>query len=102
MANRCSCRPDRSLRVLACARFSWSADATWRNGTRRGFMVRRRSTVRFRKGAPGYEIFSNMKRSTSSRRVAFAWQRQMEQVLVTKCFADQRVERFLLWEQVQG
>jgi hypothetical protein len=37
-------------------------------------MVRRRSTVRFRKGAPGCEHFSNMGPSTSFGRVAFEWQ----------------------------
>jgi hypothetical protein len=37
-------------------------------------MVRRRSTVRFRKGAPGYENFSNMEPSTFFERVSFEWQ----------------------------
>ena len=37
-------------------------------------MVRRRSTVRFRKGAPGYVHFSNMKPDTFLRRVSFEWQ----------------------------
>ena len=32
--------------------FGWSTGLTCGNGTLRGFMVRRRSTVRFRKGAP--------------------------------------------------
>jgi hypothetical protein len=37
-------------------------------------MVRRRSTVRFRKGAPGYGYFSNAEPSTFFGRVAFEWQ----------------------------
>jgi hypothetical protein len=85
-----------------CSCSAWSDRVTRNYGTARLFMVRRRSTIRFRKRAPGYEIFWNMKPSTSSRRAAFEWQRQMEQVLVTRCFADRRVERFLLWEQVPG
>jgi hypothetical protein len=40
-----------SARVRSC--FSWSTRPTCSDGTLRGFMVRRRSTVRFRKGAPG-------------------------------------------------
>jgi hypothetical protein len=37
-------------------------------------MVRRRSTVRFRKGAPAQAEFSNLEPSTSSLRVAIEWQ----------------------------
>ena len=38
-------------------------------------MVRRRSTVRFRKRAPTHEDFSNLEPGTSFWRVAFEWQR---------------------------
>ena len=51
-------------------------------------MVRRRSTVRFRKGAPGCERFSNMKPSTCFGRVAFECvKRPVARVLVTRRFA---------------
>jgi hypothetical protein len=45
--------------------------STWGCGTAERYMVRRRSTVRFRKGAPGYDAFSKAEPSTSFRRVAF-------------------------------
>ena len=48
--------------------------STWDCRTAQRYMVRRRSTVRFRKGAPRYERFSNVKPSTSFGRVAFEWQ----------------------------
>jgi hypothetical protein len=63
---------------LASARvgswFSWSAGTAWGNGTLRRFMVRRRSTVRFRKGAPAQAEVSNLEPSTSLLRVANEWQ----------------------------
>jgi hypothetical protein len=48
--------------------------STWDGITAERYMVRRRSTVRFRKGAPGCERFSNMEPSTSFGGVAFEWQ----------------------------
>jgi hypothetical protein len=38
----------------------WSGALTWGDGTVERSMVRRRSTVRFRKGAPAYERLSNI------------------------------------------
>jgi hypothetical protein len=55
VAGDCSRVPAFCL-VKACVAFT---------GTGWLSMVRRRSTVRFRKGAPGYEDFSNIELSTS-------------------------------------
>jgi hypothetical protein len=62
-------------------------------------MVRRRSTVRFRKGAPGYGDFSNLEPSTSFWRVAFEWQRQMEQAPVAPCLGTESDEVLALCRQ---
>ena len=59
-------RAVRGLRVLACARVLAGQRSTWGCRTAERYMVRRRSTVRFRKGAPGCERFSNMEPSISS------------------------------------
>jgi hypothetical protein len=52
-----------NARVRPCS--AWSARLTSGCVTARWFMVRRRSTVRFRKGAPVHGKFSNMQLNTS-------------------------------------
>ncbi len=76
----------------------WSGAPPALNRTCRRFMVRRRSTVRFRKGAPGYEDVSNLESSTSFWRVAFEWQRSsLYQALRAQC-----IERLLSEDKVRA
>lgn len=85
-----------------CSCFGCSGALPCDNGTGRRYMARRRSTFRFRKGAPRYEEFSNLEPSTSPSASGIEWQFQMEQAPVTRCFAGGSVERFLFWEEVPG
>ena len=68
------------------------------------WMVRRRSTVRFRKGAPGCEHFSSMKPSTCFGRVAFEWQTPSRTDACDQaiCCGMGLSERLLPGEQVLG
>jgi hypothetical protein len=54
--------------------FSLVRPSTCTCRTQQRYMVRRRSTVRFRKGAPGWERFSNTEPCTSFDRVALECQ----------------------------
>jgi hypothetical protein len=60
--------------------------------------------VRFRKGAPGYERFSNMNPSTSFLRVAFEWHTPYRTGAFDQafCCAAGPTERFRFGEEVQG
>jgi hypothetical protein len=68
-------------------------------------MARRRSTVRFRKGAPGYSTFSNVGPHTSFARVAFEWHTVSSKKRTTRHSPDDEArtaERFLFGEEVRG
>jgi hypothetical protein len=92
----CVCLP-----VLVYRQVSWP---TWGSRTADRYMVRRRSTVRFRKGAPGCEHFSNMEPSTSFGRVAVEWQTPSRTGACDQaiCCGDGRAGRLLPGEQVLG